>query len=85
MLVILVIATGLIVGILPGLLKLDKMFSATNIVVGCMGALVGAFSGFGDLPLFLEFPFLNEISLMVAMSLLFVLIKVLIVRKLAIP
>jgi hypothetical protein len=85
MLITLVFATGLVVGILPGLLKLDKMFSVTNIVVGCIGALVGAFSGFGDLPLFLDFPFLNEISLMVAASLLFVFVKVLIARKIMAP
>ena len=85
MLITLVFATGLVAGILPGLLKLDKVFSATNIIVGCIGALAGAFSGFGDLPLFLEFPFLNEVSLMVAVSLLFVFVKVLIARKLIAP
>jgi len=81
MLIIFILVTGIVVGILPGLLNLDKMFSTTNIVVGFIGALVGAFLGFGDAPLFLEYPFLNEITLMVAVSFLFVFIKVLIVRK----
>ena len=81
MLIILVLVTGVVVGILPGLLKLDKMFSTANIVVGIIGALVGAFLGFGDLPLFLQYSFLNEITLMVAVSFLLVFIKVLIVRR----
>ena len=85
MLAIFVLATGMAVGILPGLLKLDKMFSPTNMVVGCVGALVGAFLGFGDAPLFLEYPFLNEITLMIAMSLLFVSIKVSVTRKPRVP
>ncbi len=76
MLILLILITGIVVGILPGLLKLDKMYSVTNMVVGFAGALVGAFLGFGDAPLFLEYPFLNEITLMVAVSFLFVLIKV---------
>jgi hypothetical protein len=81
MLVIFVLATGITVGTLPGLLGLDKMFSPTNMAVGCVGALVGAFLGFGDAPLFLEYPFLNEITLMIAASLLFVSIKVSVTRK----
>lgn len=81
MLIILILATGIVAGILPGLLKLDKMFSTTNTIVGLIGALVGAFLGFGDLPLFLEYSFLNEITLMVAASFLLVLVKVLIARK----
>jgi len=81
MLLILVLMTGIVVGTLPGLFKLDKMFSITNIAVGIIGALAGALSGFGDLPLFLEYSFLNEITLMVAVSFLLVLIKVLIARK----
>ena len=81
MLIILILLTGIAVGILPGLLKLDKMFCITNIVVGLAGALVGAFLGFGDAPLFLKYPFLNEITLMVAVSLLFVVIKVFVTRK----
>ena len=85
MLVIFVLATGIAVGILPGLLGLDKMFSPTNMVLGCIGALVGAFLGFGDARLFLEYPFLNEITLMVAVSLLFVSIKVSVTRKPKVP
>ena len=81
MLILLILLTGIVVGMLPGLLKLDKMFSITNIVVGFVGALMGAFLGFGDAPLFLRYPFLNEITLMVAASFLFVFIKVSVTRK----
>ncbi len=76
MLIIFILLTGIVVGILPGLLKLDEMFSITNIVVGFVGALAGAFLGFGDAPLFLKYPFLNEMTLMIAVSFLFVFIKV---------
>ena len=76
-----ILVTGIVVGILPGLLKLDKMFGITNIVVGSVGALVGAFLGFGDVPLFLRYPFLNEMTLMVAVSFLFVFIKVSVTRN----
>ncbi len=79
------LVTGLVVGICPGLLKLDKMFSASNIVIGFVGALVGAFLGFGDAPLFLKYAFLNERTLMVAISFLFVFIKVSVARKLRVP
>jgi len=85
MLIIFILVTGIVVGLLPGLLKLDKMFSITNIVVGIAGALVGAFLGFGDAPLFLKYPFLNEITLMVAVSFLFVVIKVSVTRKRIVP
>ena len=85
MLMLFILVTGIVVGILPGLLKLDKIFSITNIVVGFVGALVGAFLGFGDAPLFLEYPFLNEITLMVAVSFLFVFIKVFVTRKRLVP
>ena len=81
MLIVFILVTGIVVGILPGLLKIDKMFSTTNIVVAFIGALVGAFVGFGDAPLFLKHPFLNEITLMIAVSLLFVFLKVLISRR----
>ncbi len=81
MLIIFILATGTVFGILPGLLKLDKTFSIANIVVGCVGVLMGAFLGFGDTQLFLNYPFLNEITLMVAVSFLFVLIKVLATRS----
>ena len=76
MLIIFIVVTGIAVGLLPGLLKLDKMFSITNVVVGFVGALVGAFLGFGDVPLFLKYPFLNQWTLMVAVSFLFVALKV---------
>jgi len=85
MLIIFILVTGIVIGLLPGLLKLDKMFSITNIVVGIAGALVGAFLGFGDAPLFLKYPFLNEITLMVAVSILFVVIKVSVTRKRIVP
>jgi uncharacterized membrane protein YeaQ/YmgE (transglycosylase-associated protein family) len=57
MLVVFILVTGIVVGVLPGLLGLDKTFSVTNIVIGFVGALVGAFLGFGDVPLFLKYPF----------------------------
>ncbi len=85
MLILFILVTGIVVGILPGLLKLDKMFSITNIVVGFVGALVGAFLGFGDAPLFVKYPFLNEITLMVAVSFLFVFTKVSITRYRIVP
>ncbi len=85
MLITFLLVTGIVVGILPGLLKLDKMFSITNIAVGFIGALVGAFLGFGDAPLLLKYPFLNEITLMVAVSFLFVFVKVTVTRKRSVP
>ena len=85
MLIIFILVTGIVFGILPGLFKLDKMFSITNIVVGFVGALLGAFLGFGDAPLLLMYPFLNEITLMVAVSFLFVIIKVSATRKRIVP
>jgi len=85
MLILLILVTGIVVGILPGLFKLDKMFSITNMVIGFVGALVGAFLGFGDAPLFLKYPFLNEITLMVAVSFLFVFIKVSVTRRRIVP
>ena len=85
MLILFILVTGIVVGILPSLLKLDKKFSITNIVVGFVGALVGAFLGFGDAPLFLKYPFLNEITLMVAGSFLFVFIKISLTRKRIVP
>ena len=81
MLIIFILVTGIAVGIIPGLLKLDELFSITNIVVGFFGALIGAFLGFGDVPLFLKYSFLNEITLMIAVSFLFVFIKVSVTRK----
>jgi uncharacterized membrane protein YeaQ/YmgE (transglycosylase-associated protein family) len=85
MLILFILVTGIVVGILPSLLKLDKKFSITNIVVSFVGALVGAFLGFGDAPLFLKYPFLNEITLMVAVSFLFVFIKISLTRKRIVP
>jgi uncharacterized membrane protein YeaQ/YmgE (transglycosylase-associated protein family) len=85
MLIIFILVTGIVVGILPGLLRLDKVFSITNIVVGFAGALIGAFLGFGDAPIFLKYPFLNEMTLMVSVSFLFVVIKVFVTRKRIVP
>jgi uncharacterized membrane protein YeaQ/YmgE (transglycosylase-associated protein family) len=85
MLIIFILVTGIVVGMLPGLLRLDKVFSITNIVVGFAGALIGAFLGFGDAPIFLKYPFLNEITLMVSVSFLFVVIKVSVTRKRIVP
>lgn len=82
---ILIIATGAIIGVLPALLKLDERYSVTSILLGIAGAFVGAFLGFGDTPLFLKYPFLNEKTLMVAGSFLFVFIKVFITRRQANP
>ena len=81
MLILFILGTGTAFGILPGLLKLDKTLSIANITTGCVGALLGAFIGFGDAQLFLDYPFLNEITLMVAVSFLFVLIKVSAIRS----
>ena len=85
MLILFILATGIVVGILPGILKLDKLFSITNIVIGFVGALVGTFLGFGDAPLLLKYAFLNETTLMVAVSFLFVFIKVSVTRKRIVP
>ena len=85
MLIIFILITGIVVGVLPGLLKLDKIISITNMFVGFVGALVGAFLGFGDARLFLENPLLNEITLMVFVSFLFVFIKVFVARKRIVP
>ena len=75
MMMLLILLTGIVAGMLPGILGLDKLLSVTNILVGIVGALAGALLGFGDVPLFLDYPFLNEKSLMIAVSLIFVLIK----------
>ena len=85
MLIIFILVTGIVFGMLPGIFKLDKLFSITNIVFGFVGALLGAFLGFGDAPLLLKYPFLNEITLMVAVSFLFVIIKVSATRKRIVP
>ena len=76
-----ILATGIAAGLLPGLLKLDRLFSVPNVVAGVLGALFGAFLGFGDAPLFLEYPFLNEKTLAIAGALLFVFIWVTLRRK----
>ena len=81
MLIWFILITGIVVGILPGLLKFDRMFSITNTIVGLVGAFFGAFIGLGDAPLFLKHPYLNEISLMIAVSILIVSIKVSVTRN----
>jgi uncharacterized membrane protein YeaQ/YmgE (transglycosylase-associated protein family) len=81
MLIILIAFTGVVAGLLPGRFGLDKPFSVTNIVIGVVGASVGAFLGFGDAPLFLEYSLLHERTLMVGVSILAVFFKVLVVRS----
>ena len=81
MLIVFILGTGTVFGMLPGLLRLDKTLSIANIATGCVGALMGAFLGFGDAQLLLNYPFINEITLMIAVSFLFVLIKVLAIRS----
>ena len=78
---ILIIVTGVVVGMLPGIFKLDKRLSIANISLGLVGALVGAFLGFGDAPLFLKYPFFNEKTLMIVVSSLFVFVKVFVTRE----
>ena len=81
MLILFIILTGIVVGMLPGLLKIEEKVSIVNMVVGIVGALLGALLGFGDAPMFLKYPILNEKSLTVAVSILFVLSKVVMTRK----
>jgi uncharacterized membrane protein YeaQ/YmgE (transglycosylase-associated protein family) len=81
MMILLILLTGIAAGMLPGLFGPDRLFSVTNILVGVAGALSGALLGFGDVPLLLEYPFLNEKSLMIATSLLFVLTKTALTRS----
>lgn len=76
MMILLILLTGIVAGMLPGILRLDKLFSISAILVGIAGSLTGAFLGFGDARLLLRYPFLNEKSLMIAVSLLFVFVKV---------
>ncbi len=78
MLIISILGTGLVIGMLPGFLGVDSIFSIPNIALGSLGALAGAFLGFGDAQYFLEHPFLNEVTLMIGVSFLVVLIKVLV-------
>ena len=85
MLIWYILATGIVVGLLPGILGFDRTFSVANILVATLGALVGAFVGFGDAPMFLEYPLLNERTLMVAAAILLVLLKVTITRKKRMP
>ena len=80
-----ILATGFAAGLLPGILKLDKAFSVPNIALGIFGALTGAFLGFGDAPLFLEYPFLNEKTLMIAVAVLLVFVRVAIKRRPSTP
>ena len=75
-----ILATGFAAGLLPGLMKLDKVFSMPNVALGIFGALIGAFLGFGDAPLFLDYPFLNEKTLMIATAVLLVFVRVILKR-----
>ena len=78
---LLILVPGVVVGMLPGIIKLDRMFSVPNIMLALVGAFVGAFLGFGDAPLFLQYSFINEKTLAVAVSFLFVLAKVVATRN----
>jgi uncharacterized membrane protein YeaQ/YmgE (transglycosylase-associated protein family) len=81
MMILFIIVTGVVVGMLPGLIKLDRMFSFPNIVLALVGAFIGAFLGFGDAPILLKYSFLNEKTLAVAVSFLFILAKVFATRN----
>ena len=81
MLIVFILITGILVGLLPGLLNVDQILRATNVFVGIFGALVGALLGLGDSAVFLTHPILNEITLMITVSLLFVSAKVLATRN----
>jgi len=85
MLIISILVTAVIIGMLPSLFKLDKVFNITNMILGFVGALVGAFLGFGDAPFLLKYSFLNEITLMIGVSILFVFVKVFIIRSRKLP
>ena len=76
MTILLILVTGTVAGLLPGFLGLDRLLRPANVGAGIAGALAGAFLGFGDAPLLLEYPFLNEKSLMVAGAILFVIVRI---------
>lgn len=81
MMIINILVAGIVIGMLPGIFKLDKTTSIPNMIVGFLGAFIGAFIGFGDAPLLLQNPFLNEITLMIIGAFLLVFGKVFITRQ----
>lgn len=76
-----ILITGILAGLLPSLLRFDTVKSISNVITGIAGAFIGAFLGFGDAPLLLQYPFLNEITLMIGVAVAGVFIKVLIMKK----
>ena len=58
------------------LLETDRASDLMSAIAAAVDAL-----GFGDAPLSLKYPFLNEITLTVAVSILFVSVKVFVTRN----
>jgi len=79
MLIIYIIVIGTVVGIIPSLFKTSKR-TGLNIILGVLGAFVGAFLSFGDSPLLLKYN-LGVWSIMIVVSILFVLTSVLIEKR----
>ena len=85
MLLISMLITAVAIGILPGLFKLDKLLSISNMSLAFIGAFTGALIGFGDAPITVRYSFINEITLMIGFSAIFVFSKVLIIRNKKLP
>lgn len=79
-----ILIAGIVIGMLPGLCKLDKIVSIPNMITSFLGAFIGALFGFGDAPLLLEYPFLNEITFMVLGALILIFGKVFLTKQLGI-
>ena len=81
MMIVYILVAGIAIGLLPSVLKLDKIVSVPNVILGFLGALIGALLGFGDAPLLLQYSFLNEITFMFAGALILVFGKVFLVKQ----